>query len=387
MFAALCVAASGAVASAQEQQHVHPADAAPGWMTMYDGVVYGLFNHQGSDRGGDEFKAPNWGMAMASRRAGAGELTLTGMISLDPATVGKRGYREIFQVGETVDGRPLVDRQHPHDLYMQLAAAWRVPLSEHAGFTIAGGPAAEPALGPVAFMHRPSAETIPLAPLGHHALDSSHIAFGVVTGAIDRGRWTVEGSLFNGREPDENRWDFDFGRMDSLAGRVWFRPTDRWELQVSTGRLVDPEPLEPGNMQRTTASASWFRNGGDSDFSAVAVGFGVNAAHETYRHALFGEWTRHAGANAVSVRAELLEVEIGEQPTLGAVTVGGARDVLTWKGAVAAVGGGLTFYAVPDDLRPAYGDHPVSFQLFVRLRPPAGHMGRMWNMRLGRPTH
>src|SRR5947207_542477 len=239
------------------QQHHHEEAPVSRWTFSEDGIVYGLFNHQGGPRGGDEFKVPNWWMGMWSRAAGSSQLTLTTMLSLDPATVGEHGYRELFQVGEAVDGRPVVDRQHPHDLFMQLAAVWRMRLNERTGFTIAGAPVGEPALGPVAFMHRPSAADVPSAPLGHHTFDSTHVAFGVVTAAINRGRWTVEGSVFNGREPDQDRWDFDFGRMDSVSGRLWFTPRANWDLQVSTGHLKDPEALEPGNIQRTTASARW----------------------------------------------------------------------------------------------------------------------------------
>src|SRR5690349_19433201 len=180
------------------------------------------------------------------------------MLSLDPATVGQDGYREIFQAGEALDGRPLIDRQHPHDLFMQLAAIWRVPVTDAVGFTLAGGPAGEPALGPVAFMHRASAADNPTAPLGHHTFDSTHIAFGVVTAAVDRAPFVVEGSVFNGREPDQNRWDFDFGRLDSFSGRLWYRPNEEWELQASSGRLASPEELDPGHdVIRSTASASW----------------------------------------------------------------------------------------------------------------------------------
>ena len=154
---------------------------------------------------------------MASRGTSHGRLTLTGMFSLDPATVGKDGYREIFQVGEALGGRPLIDRQHPHDLFMQLAASWRIPLNGSTGLTLAGGPAGEPALGPVAFMHRASATDNPTAPLGHHTFDSTHVSFGVITAAVDHGPWVVEGSLFNGREPDENRW------TSISAGSIRFR--------------------------------------------------------------------------------------------------------------------------------------------------------------------
>jgi hypothetical protein len=282
---------------------------------------------------------------------------------------------------------------------MQLAAIWRVPLSDRVGLTLAGGPAGEPALGPVAFMHRASIAEYPFAALSHHTFDSTHIAYPVVTAAVDWGRWVVEGSIFNGREPDENRWDFDFGPMDSVSGRVWYRPAERWEVQVSTGHLVEPEALEPGNIQRTTASASWFKTAG-SDFSAATIGFGVNASHDANRQAVFGEFTRHAGRNSVFGRAESVQVETSllindtvptdeheaaETDTVGALTAGFVRDVVKWRGFEGGLGAAVTFYAVPEALKPTHGDHPVSFQVFFRLRVPSGPMGRMWNMRMAQP--
>jgi len=368
------------------------------WELMQDGVVFAEFNHQGGPRGGDEFVVPNWWMGMASRETSRGTLTFTGMLSLDPATVGKDGYREIFQAGEALNGRPLIDRQHPHDLFMQLAAVWRMPVNQSTGFTIAGGPVGEPALGPVAFMHRASAGDNPTAPLGHHTFDSTHIAFGVVTAAIDHGPLVIEGSLFNGREPDENRWDFDFGRLDSFSGRLWYRPTDEWELQVSSGRLKEPEALEPGNIVRSTASASWTRKGGAA-VSSVTAAFGRNNTDHGARNAFFIEGSRHADLNtlygrfeAVQVDTALLQTATGvegaaadvKHPVL-AFTLGGVRDVWAWRGFEGGVGADISFYGVPDALQPMYSTHPVSFHVFFRLRPPAGAMGRMWNMRMSQP--
>src|ERR1043166_5196953 len=171
------------------------------------------------------------------------------------------------------------DRQHPHDLFMQLSAAWRVALSSSTSLTISGGPVDSPALGPVAFMHRASAFDNPLAPLTHHLFDSTHVSFGVATAALEHGPWTLEGSVFNGREPDEHRWDFDFGRMDSVSGRLWFKPTAQWAFQVSTGHLVHPEQFEPGNAERTTVSASWTRVAGQT-IDSVTAGFGSNDGPE-----------------------------------------------------------------------------------------------------------
>ena len=204
--------------------------------------------------------------------------------------------------------------------------------------------------------------------------------------------------MFNGREPDENRWNFDFGALDSVSGRVWFRPADRWEFQVSTGHLKNPEELEPGNIQRTTASGSWFNRDGD-DYTAVTVAYGMNAADDGRRHAAFGEITKHVGLNSLFTRMELLQVETavlrtidnldstkGRRDTVGAFTFGAVRDVLRRRGFEGGFGGAVTFYAVPDLLKSTYGEHPVSFQLFFRLRPPATEgMGRMWNMRMSQP--
>jgi hypothetical protein len=399
LLAAVLLLSGTDAAWAQHEHHGGAPATTPGWTFMQDGIVFGVYNHQGGPRGGDQLIVPNWWMGMLSRKVGTSDLTFTTMFSLDAATVGKKGYREIFQVGEAVDGEPLVDRQHPHDLMMQLAVVWRVPVGDNTGFTLAGGPSAEPALGPVAFMHRASAAENPFAPLGHHTLDSTHIAFGVVTAAVDRGPWTIEASVFNGREPDEDRWDFDFGKMDSVSGRVWFKPTPEWEFQFSRGYLVEPEELSEGNIQRTTASASWMKRDGP-DFVAITGGWGVNSAHDTLRHAVFGEATRKMGKTSVFGRAEVVHVETdllihqdvshghSETPlkdAVGAFTIGGVRDLTAWRGFEGGLGAAVTFYAVPDALTPTHGSHPVSFQIFFRLRPPVSAMGRMWNMRMSQP--
>jgi hypothetical protein len=388
-------AARATAQQADEHQHTQMNDE-PGWTLMQDGIVFAEFNHQGGPRGGSEFVAPNWWMGTASRDTDKGRFTFNAMLSLDPASVGTAGYREIFQAGETLDGQPLVDRQHPHDFFMQLAAVWRLPVTDATGLTLAGGPVGEPALGPVAFMHRASAADNPAAPLGHHTFDSTHIAFGVVTAAIDRGPWVFEGSMFNGREPDEHRWDFDFGRLDSFSGRVWFKPGDRWEFQASTGRLKAPEALEPGDIVRSTASASWTRQAG-SAITSMTAAFGRNNTDHGNRNAAFVEAAHHASgrytiygrAEAVRAESNVLVGTVADATTIGptvfAATAGGVRELGSWHGFEGGIGADVTFYGVPELLQPAYSAHPVSFHVFFRLRPPAGSMGRMWNMRMSQP--
>jgi hypothetical protein len=389
--------AAPAVAEAQDPHAGHQmSEQKPGWHLMQDGVVFGLFNHQGGPRGGNEFVVPNWWMGAWTRALGSRQIGLTAMFSLDAATVGKKGYREIFQVGEALDGKPLIDRQHPHDVFMQLAATWATPVGKGTTLTLAGGPSGEPTLGPVAFMHRASAAGLVLAPLGHHTFDSTHVSFGVVTASVARGRLAVEGSVFNGREPDEHRWNFDFGAMDSVAGRVWFRPSASWELQISSGRLRDAEELVAGDVLRTTMSASYLRRrgGGSAAFTAA---YGVNSAHGERRHGVFGEFTVDQGSRSLFGRGEWQQTEThvlltgalpdgshhDETPSpVAALTLGATQNVAARRGFEGAIGAQLTVYRVPELLQSSHGDRPVSFQVFFRLRLPTGSMGRMVNMRM-----
>jgi hypothetical protein len=377
-----------------DHAHMHVPDA--GWTFMQDGVAFVEFNHQGGPRGGNEVVAPNWWMGMANRTTTHGDLQLSAMLSLDRLTEGIDGYRELFQSGETLNGRPLIDQQHPHDLFMQLAAAWRLPLTSATTLTIAGGPAGEPALGGIAFMHRASALDNPTAPLTHHTFDSTHVSFGVVTASLEHGAWTAEASIFNGRDPDENRWDFDFGPLDSVSGRLWFRPAERWELQVSTGLLRDPEALEPGDIQRTTASVSWTRDRA-GDVTAFTAGYGRNDREQGARQGVFGEAAHRRGLNTAYGRVESVSGEILTHPVVG-FTLGGVHNMRHAGPFEVGVGADVTWYAMSDALRsdrsvcaPAgceqvlgYGSHPVSAHVFLRVRP-SSPAGRMWNMRMAGP--
>jgi hypothetical protein len=366
-----CAVAVLTSVSAAAQGHDHSKmimTPTPGWQIMQDGVIHLEYNDQGSPRGGREFVAPNWWMVMAQRKTSRGTIMLSGMLSLDAATVGSDGYREIFQAGEVFEGQPIVDRQHPHDLFMQAAATWSATVSGSTGLSVTGAASGSPALGPVAFMHRASAFDNPMAPLSHHTFDATHISFGVVTGGVSRGKWTIEGSVFNGREPDERRWDFDFGPIDSVSGRVWFKPNAEWAFQVSTGHLVEPEQAEPGNIERTTASVSWTRARGH-DVLSVTAGYGRNDTDHGDRQAVFAEGARHSGRNTLYSRLEVVQPEFAATTVpVTAFTIGAVRNVLTGYGLEGGFGGGVTFHFPPAELEPDYGSHPVSFQIFFRLR-------------------
>ena len=369
-----------------------------GWSFGFDGVGFATFNRQGGRRGETQFNSQNWLMAMGMRRLPRGTLTLTGAVSAEPATVRGAGYSHILQVGEAYRNLQITDRQHPHDLLMQMAAAWRVPLGKQVSVTLAGGLAGEPALGPPAFIHRASSSENFAAPLSHHIFDSTHITHGVMLVGLDRGPFAIEGSVFRGREPDEHRYDLDLGTLDSWSARLWFRPGPDWLIQGSHGFLHEPEALEPGDQRRTNGSVSWLRQRG-SDFTAVTAAVGRTVRPFSTVRALLLEFTGKWGRTSVYSRFEDLTVEteillfpqIVHRPHPGELidpvrqlTAGVVRDVADAGGFQVGIGGDVVFYGVPEILQVTHDERPVSYHVFVRLQPPA-RGGRMWNMMMGQP--
>lgn len=370
------------------------------WTLMLHGTLFLRYSAQdvfgAGTRGADAFGAPNWFMAMGQRPLGSRtRLTLRSMISLDRLTEGGDGYPLLFQTGETFEGAPLIDRQHPHDLFSELAGALSRSLGPKTDLFAYAGMPGEPALGPVAFMHRPAARHLPDSPLGHHWQDATHIVFGVTTLGARYGRWKLDASLFTGREPDENRYDLDPPRFDSYSARLAVNPTDRLALQVSRGFLHEPEPLHPGqNQWRTTASALYERPAGPRSHLSTALVWGLNEprgghgdhdaaeegspAHPAY-HAVLLEADLTRGPHAFYSRFEWVEKpaeELGladfeaERPFgISALTLGAARDLTAIGPLVLTAGMQGSVFRVPAALHSEYGDLPLSAQVYLRLSP------------------
>lgn len=205
------------------------------WQFMVHENAFVQFLDDSGNRGHDQFGSINWMMGMAQRNLAKGRVIFRGMFSAEPSTIRGCGYPDLLASGERCKGEQIHDQQHPHDLAMEISAEYNAPLKGAVRWQVYGAPAGEPPLGPVAYPHRVSAMPNPLAPISHHWLDATHIAFGVVTGGVYGGHWKAEGSIFNGREPDEIRTNIDLASLDSASGRVWFLPSPRWALQVSIG--------------------------------------------------------------------------------------------------------------------------------------------------------
>ena len=232
-------------------------DLGGGWTGMAHGYAWGVYTDQTGPRGDDMAFVQSMAMLTAEKPFEGGRLQLKAMLSADPL-MGDRGYPVLFAAGETAGGAPLVDRQHPHDFVMELAARVDLDVAEDVGAFLYAGPVGEPALGPPAFMHRASARLNPEAPISHHWFDSTHITFGVVTAGLAGRTWQLEASAFRGQEPDEDRWDIEEPRLDSWSVRATLTPSPNWALQASHGRIDEPEALHPGQDEaRTTASVHY----------------------------------------------------------------------------------------------------------------------------------
>jgi hypothetical protein len=363
-------------------------------MLMLHGAIFPRYTNVSTRRGDDRIDAPNWIMAMYSHPIGDNTQVGTRlMMSLDPLTEGGRGYPLLFQSGESWQGEPLHDRQHPHDLFDELSLSLSQKLGhDFSGYIYFGYPG-EPALGPPTFMHRPSAMDDPDAPLGHHWQDSTHVTFGVATAGLQWRNFKVEGSVFTGREPDEDRYDFDRPRFDSYSGRISWNPTQNLALQFSHGYIKSPEALEPDlKRHRTTASVIYnLPLGHDSNWSNTFVWGQNHDTGEGKTQSFLIESNYQRGGDTVYIRWERVEKsghELVLKPPddseifpISGYTLGYVRDLSHGNGIDVGLGAQFTINDRPDRLDRYYDDDlGYGFQFFLRIRPSLhGHSAHDYN--------
>ena len=353
---------------------------------MFHGVLFLNEIQQSGPRGADKFFSTNWFMPMAQRKLGGGTLTLRTMLSLEPATVSNRRYPELFQQGETAYGRPIVDGQHPHDFFMELAALYDYKLKENTMLSLYLAPIGDPALGPPAYPHRASASEDPIAALGHHLQDSTHIASDVITLGATYRDFRLEGSGFHGREPDEDRWDIDSGKIDSWSARLTANPGQNWSFQYSIAQIHSPEALAPvEDLRRMTASLMYNRPLHDGNWASLLLWGRNQSLHDgnVGNGYLLESTLKFLSRNYTWMRIENAdrtnELLLGENPLpqgfveryfsrVQAYTVGYDREIGHIPHLSTALGAQVTWYGVPDVLRTTYGTHPVGIVAFLRLR-------------------
>jgi len=357
------------------------------WMLMLHGVAFVNALQQSGPRGGDKVFSNNWIMPMVHRELGRGSLTLRAMFSLEPATVSQRRYPELLQLGETAFGKPIVDGQHPHDFLMEIAALYEWNVKRNTAVEFYAAPVGDPALGPTAFPHRASAAENPLAPLGHHMQDSTHIAASVVTVGVKHRAVRLEASGFHGREPDEHRWGLDGGAIDSWSTRLTVTPTKNWAGQYSVARLASPENQAPGeDIVRMTASVAYNRPLAEGNWATTLI-WGRNRTlpdDEVLSAFTFETTLRFRTRNYVWTRIENVdrtnELLLGASPPppnfhehflarVQAYSAGYARDFDLIPHLATAIGAQLNWYGVPASLRSIYGEHPRGLIVFLRVRP------------------
>ena len=358
--------------SAHEGLHQMSGD----WMLMAHGTLNLAYDHQSGSRGDSKAFASGMLMGMAQHPLGNGTLQLKAMLSPDPL-MGPRGYPLLLASGETANGRDrLIDRQHPHDLFMELSASVSQDIGAKSSAFLYGGLPGEPAFGPPAFMHREAIMDSPEAPITHHWLDSTHITFGVVTAGLVLDRVKIEASRFNAREPDQHRWNIETGPLDSTSIRVSWNPVRTLSLQASWGQFVDPEQLEPGvDQKRWSASALWADEIAPGWKGAATLAWGRKTAHGHKDDGVAAEaslkhqaWTLFGRAEMTENR-ELTQVEHGPAYRVGKVSIGAVRDFRVAEHLSLGTGGLFAVNFVPDGLAPLYGGHnPRGAMGFVRLK-------------------
>jgi hypothetical protein len=363
-----------------------------GWNTMFMGEGFVSDVQQSGPRGGDKLYSTNWFMTALEHSVGSkGAFEADLMLSLEPATITDRRYPLLFQTGETAFGAPIVDGQHPHNFIMALGFHYTRSVGEDTTIEAYFAPVGDPALGPVAYPHRDSAMELPEAPLSHHLQDSTHIADEVVTLGIRHKKFKLEASGFYGSEPGENRWIIQTGAINSWSARLWLFPTRNWAAQVSTGHLVRPEALEPGDQWRTTASVSYSKPmAGGSWSSSLIWGRTHSTATQRNLNSYLAESVVPVRRkNFITGRAELvdkdelfngapdleeaLDVRYGSTFRIGAYTIGYTRDFDWFRHIQTGAGVNFTAYSLPDAIKPYYGNHPIGGNIFIRfrLRPSA----------------
>jgi hypothetical protein len=358
------------------------------WMLMVHGDAFLEYDRQRGFRGADHLGSINWGMLMAMRQVAGGTLHLHGMVSAEPFTIGSGGYPLLLQTGETYQGFPLYDRQHPHDLFMELSALYERPITRQLGIMLYVAPVGEPGIGPIAYMHRPSALNDPFAPLAHHWTDATHITYGVLTAGLFTRQVKLEGTLFNGREPDEDRYDFDFHPLDSYGARLSVNPTPHWALSASYGYLKEPEALHPEeNQHRLGASVlHTVRLGSQVDWASAVV-YGANkhvepgGAAGPWQHSVMAESNLQLDrANSVFGRVEYVrksgdELVLpapldAEEFDIGNLSLGYIREFASYQGATMGIGARGAINLIPRSLENVYGSRtPTGWTVFLRVRP------------------
>jgi hypothetical protein len=368
-----------------------------GWRTMVMAEAFLADTQQSGPRGADKLFSTNWSMFRANHDLAGGILTLRTMLSLEPATITERQFPALFETGETAFGRPIVDGQHPHNFFMEVAGEYTHPLGAHSAFTLYGGPVGDVALGPAAYPHRISSVEFEFLPvIGHHWEDATHISRSVVTGAISCRWFRVELSGFHGQEPNENRWNLPVPGIDSWAARVSFVPSMNWVAQASVGRLAHPEPTSFADVVRVTASvtynrpisagwwassAIWGRNHFTAPYARNRDAYTAESTvHLSSGNDFFGRFERLANDELLEQAASIAQA-LAEPPGpaywVNAFTAGYAHEIPSLPFLRTSLGAAVEFYAIPQPLQQAYGRHPLGGQIFLRVwarRPHAAEM-------------
>lgn len=349
------------------------------WMMMSHGYLYLIHNQQNGPRGNHKNYSQSEIMLQGSRALYDGQLTFRSAFSLDPL-MGKGGYPLLFQTGETADGEThLVDRQHPHNFFVELAGSYAKPITTYHSVFLYAGIVGEPALGPAVYMHRLSGNINPEAPITHHWFDSTHITNGVLTLGVTHPFYKIEASLFHGREPSQNRYRIELGGLDSYSARFTLNPTPDFSMQLSAAHMKSPEALEPAiNMNKWIASITFNQTilGG---LAQTTLGMGRNSPSQgqaSNAYLLESSWNIFS-TNTLFYRLEKADKNelfdhdhsLAESNfNITKLSLGGEHGFESPQGLEKSIGVVGSLFNYPSTLNAYYGDHPTSILMYFKIK-------------------
>ncbi len=350
-----------------------------GWSYYVRGSVFPRYTNQARRRGRSKFDAPNWFLGQAQTNVGLkSEISFRGILSFERITEGRNGYPLLLQTGSTIHYVPAADRQHPNDFISELSSTFSTSMSDKSTAFFYIGYPGEPAVGPPAFYLRQSSRYIPDAPIGLQWQDASRVSFGVITLGMTFNKFKIEGSVFNGNRPDENRYGFDKLKLNSYGGRFSYNPISNLALQLSAGKIKDE--FSPGlNLTRTTASVLYTARLNSSASWASSFIWGENNINITGRQESFlSESNLNFRDFAVYARLEFVQKTMGElgitenfnqKLWLGEFTAGLDKEFSISNSINFAIGFQGTLYGIPHELSAYYGNHPASYEVYLSFQP------------------
>lgn len=294
------------------------------------------------------------------------------MGSAEQATVGKIGTPQLLQSEN-------LDAMHAHDTIMALEFRDTVKFgtSENQKLTFLFAPRGAAAVGPVPYMHRPSAEGNPDSPLGHNLQDGFHDVSTVFGVGFRSRRTFIEATRFSGKAV---KWPLPLHHSDSFGVRVTQGIDDHTDVGASYADVLTPD--DAGGAQHERFVSAWIASNyitSRGTLKSSIIWGQLRSSGHASQNSFLAEAVLQRRFDNIFGRAEILQIT-PEQLSLvqfpgserlrwvKAVTLGYERALLKRGYFSLFAGGSLTKDFVPRSFERDYGPRLGGAKIFLRLR-------------------